>query len=87
MIRPVNQVRVADNLRQLVVDECVVCGETHYHGARDRAVAMGRRSPRGAHCRDEAGEYLLELAPEADPPERWFRWLGVSETARERGEA
>jgi len=73
---PVNTVRVSDSGKQLVVDDCVICGETHYHGAQDATVAKGERSHRAAHC-GGLGGYYLELADDADPPAHWWRFVGV----------
>lgn len=74
---PVNYVRVSDSLRQFIIDECVICGERHAHGSKDPTVATGGRSARSAHCHGVAGpgQYYLELAPDAEPPERWYSWI------------
>ena len=80
---PVNEVRLSDSLRQLIIDDCVFCGKTHRHGSLDMTVAQGGRSHRSSHC-NRRGSYYLELADDADPPERWYSWL-ESETAFERG--
>jgi len=76
---PVNTVRLSDSGKQLVVDDCVICGRTHRHGAKDATVARGGRSHRGAHCGDvdHRGGYYIELADDAEPPQRWYDWLGV----------
>lgn len=76
---PVNKVRLSDSAKQFVVDDCVICGETHRHGSHDVAVAEGRRSHRAAHCHgaDHSGGYYLELADAAEPPEHWYAWLAV----------
>ena len=76
---PVNTVRLSDSGKQLVVDDCVICGGTHHHGAHDRTVAEGGRSHRTAHCGDveHSGGYYLELDDDAEPPQRWYDWLGV----------
>ena len=76
---PVNTVRLSEaTLRQFVVDECVICGETHYHGSRDHTVAKGGRSHRTAHCSgSRTGGYYIELDDDADPPDRWYSWVGV----------
>jgi len=76
---PVNTVRLSDSGKQLVVDDCAICGDTHHHGAHDRTVAEGGRSHRTAHCGgvDHTGGYYLELAADAEPPQRWYDWLGV----------
>ena len=76
---PVNTVRLSRSTKQLVVDECVICGGTHRHGAKDRTVAEGGRSHRTAHCSGVAhtGGYYLQLADDVEPPEPWFRWVGV----------
>jgi len=74
---PVNQVYVSDSGRQLIIEECVRCGETHSHGARDVTVASGGRSHRASHCTNNHldGGYELELAEDADPPEHWWSWM------------
>lgn len=75
---PVNHVRLADDTdRQLVIDECVLCGETHRHGSLDGAVAAGDRSHRVEHCTgiDHRGGYYLELAADAEPPTHWLEWV------------
>jgi len=72
---PVNKVYVSDSGRQFIVEECVLCGDTHRHGAKDRAVAAGGRSTRAGHCSLQADEYYLELADDADPPEIWRNWM------------
>lgn len=79
---PVNKVRLSDSCRQLIVDECVLCGETHRHGSADPVVANGGRSHRVEHCRgiNHQGGYYLELAENADPPEWWY-----GRVERERG--
>jgi hypothetical protein len=75
---PVNYVRLSDSEKQLVVDDCVYCGGTHYHGARDREIAKGGRSHRVAHCDDLSyGGYYLELADDAEPSKFWYQWLEV----------
>lgn len=78
---PVNEVRLSDSLRQFIIDDCVICGERHGHGSKDRAVAEGGRSHRAAHCHgvDHSGGYYLELADDVEPPERWYDWVN-SET-------
>jgi hypothetical protein len=75
---PVNYVRIADGtVRQFVIDECVLCGETHRHGSLDGMVAAGGRSHRVEHCNgiDHRGGYFLELADDAEPPARWLEWV------------
>lgn len=74
---PVNTVYVSDSGRQFIVDECILCGDTHRHGAKDRTVADGGRSRRGAHCSLQPDEYYLELADDADPPEVWRDWMST----------
>lgn len=76
---PVNTVRLSESTKQFVVDECEICGDTHYHGSKDRVVAEGGRSHRAAHCSrgDHSGGYYLELADDAEPPKVWFDRLGV----------
>lgn len=74
---PVNEVYVNLEARQVVVEECVACAETHRHGAMDEQIARGGRSHRVAHCRTNQSGYYLQLADDADPPERWFSALGV----------
>ena len=73
---PVNQVYVSDSGRRFIIEECVQCGETHYHGAKDPTVASGGRSHRSSHCHDRHldGGYYLELAGDADPPVHWREW-------------
>lgn len=67
---PVNEVVKTDS--QLVVRECVICGETHYHGLDD-LVAIGGRSHRVAHCATrQRGGYFIEYAAEAERPEPWL---------------
>jgi len=75
---PVNTVRLSSSLRQFIIDECVICGATHSHGARDPTVANGGKSHRGAHCRgvDHSGGYYLKLADDVEPPDHWYRWVG-----------
>lgn len=73
---PVNYVRLSDSVRQFIIDDCVLCGETHRHGSMDPTVATGGRSHRSAHCTGpDTGGYYLELAPDAEPPERWYSWV------------
>ena len=74
---PVNKVRLSDSLRQLIVDECVLCGETHRHGSMDPVAANGGRSHRVEHCHgiEHHGGYYLELADDAEPPEHWYSWV------------
>jgi hypothetical protein len=74
---PVNQVHFTDDGRQFIVKECVLCGETHRHGSCDPAVAEGGRSHRVEHCHgiSHSGGYYLELADDAEPPQRWAGWL------------
>jgi len=74
---PVNTVRVSRSGKQLVVDECVICGETHHHGAQDPTVAKGGRSHRAAHCTGRRGGYYLELDDGTEPPAHWWRAVGV----------
>ena len=74
---PVNKVRVSDSGRQFIVDDCVICGGTHYHGSKDSMVAEGGRSERVSHCGDIRGSYLLELVDEDQPPEHWWTYVGV----------
>ena len=75
---PVNTVRLADgSVRTFVITSCVICGEEHRHGALDGTVANGGRSHRSEHCHgvDHVGGYYLELAEDAEPPERWYSWV------------
>lgn len=74
---PVNQVHFAESYRQFIVEECVLCGETHYHGSCDPTVAKGGRSHRVAHCHgiNHSGGYYLELADDAEPPHFWSSWI------------
>jgi len=71
--RPLNPVHIAENGREAVVEECVLCGGEHRHGAADSALAAGDRSPRVAHCAARHSEYDIALAEDADPPEHWQR--------------
>ncbi|WP_154019137.1 hypothetical protein [Halococcus agarilyticus] len=83
---PINEVRLSDSNRQFIVDECVICGDTHRHGSKDPAVARGDLSHRVAHCNlsleDTRGGYDLRLADDAERPERWLNWV-----LPDRGEA
>jgi len=74
---PVNQVRFSDSGRQFIVDDCVLCGETHRHGSMDPTAAKGGRSHRVEHCHgiNHSGGYYLELADDAEPPEWWHSWI------------
>jgi hypothetical protein len=74
---PVNPVRLSESGRQFIIDECVICGERHGHGARDATVANGGRSHRASHCHgaDHSGGYYLELADDEEPPEWWYGWV------------
>ena len=73
--QPINEVYFA-NAKTLLVEECVVCGGTHRHGARDPAVARGEPSHRVSHCGDlSASNYYIRLAEDADPPDRYFQWV------------
>ena len=76
---PVNTVRLSDSLKQFVIDECVICGDTHRHGSKDRVVATGGRSHRSGHCHgvEHTGGYYLELRDDVEPPQRWYDWVGV----------
>jgi hypothetical protein len=74
--RPVNQVYIDDWGKVAVVEECVLCGETHRHGAADPTLAAGGQSPRAAHCAVYDAEYCLALAEDADPPAHWWRRMG-----------
>lgn len=77
---PVNEVYVSESLKQLIVEECVICGETHRHGSKDRVVAEGGESHRVAHCNSVDGPtgYYLKLADDADRPERWLNYVGLA---------
>jgi hypothetical protein len=79
---PVNPVHFSDSGRQFILEECVLCGETHRHGSCDPVVAKGGRSHRVGHCHgiNHSGGYYLELADDAEPPHWWTGWI-----ARERG--
>lgn len=84
---PVNYVRLSESTKQLIVDDCVLCGETHRHGSMDAEVARGGRSHRGAHCRGEtAGGYYLELHDDAEPPRVWFERVGVKPPEQREGD-
>ena len=72
---PVNEVKIGDYGKLVIVEECVVCGETHRHGANDVALARGERSSRMAHCSGRHHGYDLVLADDADPPACWRRRL------------
>jgi len=73
---PVNTADLSDSSRQLVVENCVLCGETHRHGAQDPSVARGEKSHRVAHCSDRLGAgYYLQLAEDVDPPDWWREWV------------
>lgn len=76
---PVNTVRVSDSLKRFIIDECVICGETHSHGSKSPAVANGGRSPRVAHCDDFRGQYYLELQSDYEPPQRWYSYAEVDQ--------
>jgi len=74
---PTNTVRIEDTgFWHSVVDECVICGETHRHGAVDVALLEREPSHRVRHCDPDvegpSGYYLL-LAEDADPPAEWRR--------------
>ena len=79
---PVNDVYLT-SIRQFHVPECVICGEEHWHGSKDAAVARGERSHRAAHCHgvDHSGGYFLQLAEDADPPERWYNYVDLATSA------
>lgn len=72
---PTNIVTEVDGV-QAIVGECVICGETHYHGTTYRDPRKipedGYLGSRGAHCdagktsRDDPGEYYLVLADDAE---------------------
>ena len=73
---PVNTVVFSESGRQFIIENCVLCGETHHHGSKDPAVARGELSHRVAHCSDRMGcGYYLQLAEDADPPDRWREWV------------
>jgi hypothetical protein len=78
---PTNYVRLSDSYSQLVVDTCVICGDTHYHGRGDPAVARGDRSHRVAHCMgrkttdDDPRGYYLKMSDDAERPDVWLNWL------------
>lgn len=76
---PVNEVYLS-SIRQFHIEECVICGEEHYHGSMDATVANGGRSHRAEHCHgvNHSGGYYLQLADDADPPDRWYSWLDRS---------
>ena len=77
---PVNTVRVSDSGRQFIVEDCVLCGGTHYHGSKDPTVAEGGRSHRVSHCGGRSqGGYYLELDDEHEPPEHWWTYVGVEQ--------
>jgi len=75
--KPVNEVRVSDSGRLFIIDDCVICGGEHTHGAKDRTVAEGGRSERVSHCGQNRGSYFLELVDEDQPPEHWWTYVGV----------
>lgn len=58
---PVNQGRREGDL--VIIDECVVCGDTHRHGAVDFASG---ESTRAGHCSGSAPEYRIVLEGGAD---------------------
>jgi hypothetical protein len=74
---PTNAVRIeADGVWRAVIDECVICGDTHRHGAVDVALLERKPSHRVRHCDpdvDGASGYYLELPEDADPPAEWRR--------------
>jgi len=73
---PVNTVVFSESGRQFIVENCVLCGETHRHGSKDPAVAQGELSHRVPHCSDHKGKgYYLQLAEDADPPDWWRGWV------------
>lgn len=56
---PINTVsRVTDS--QLIVEDCVLCGETHYHGTGNQSFEVGDTTHRGAHCEGGDG-YRLKM--------------------------
>lgn len=61
---PVNEIDRIDGI-QIVVEECVVCGETHYHGTGDRELEPGDTLPRVAHCTGTGG-YVLKMTEETE---------------------
>jgi hypothetical protein len=76
---PTNTVRIeAGGVWRAVIDECVICGETHRHGAVDTLLADGEPSHRVRHCdpgADGPSGYYLELPEDADPPAEWRRQM------------
>ena len=70
---PINEVRFASG-RVLIVEECVICGDSHTHGAKGPAIARGEPAHRAAHCgTSDSGGYYIRLADDADPPPGYFR--------------
>lgn len=56
---PVNPIDRRDGV-QYVIEECVICGETHHHGAAN-PTEIGKPSHRGAHCSElvDGGYYIV----------------------------
>jgi len=72
---PVNTVVFSESGRQLIIENCVLCGETHRHGSKDPGVARGDLGHRVAHCSDRMSpDYYLELTEDADLPDWWQEW-------------
>lgn len=73
---PVNRVHFV-SIKQFHIKQCVICGEEHYHGSMDPVVANGGRSHRVEHCHgvNHKGGYYLQLADDANPPDRWYDWV------------
>jgi hypothetical protein len=79
---PVNQVYVSDSGKLFIIEDCVRCGDQHQHGAKDGVVAAGDRATRSGHCDLQAGEYYIELADDAEPPQAWRRWMAKQDIGR-----
>lgn len=61
---PVNEIDRIDGI-QIVVEDCVVCGETHYHGTGNRELEPGDTLERVAHCTGGGG-YVLKMTEETE---------------------
>lgn len=51
---PVNEMDRIEGI-QIIVEVCVICGDTHYHGTGGELPAVGDETHRVAHCGGEIG--------------------------------
>lgn len=82
-VNPVNRVYLSGKVA--IVEDCVVCQQTHRHGL-DYKILTDGESPRSAHCPEFTGVYRLRLADDEEPEDWQIRWARSRRQGRGEGQ-